>query len=197
MPLAERTKVMFLEAFEEMLKTKSTDKIRIKELCARCGTTPQVFYYHFQDKYDLIAWTFLYDFVGSADEEPPTNSIDAFTAAFRRMRLREEYYKKVFSHSALGSISNYVIRFSQQLAKKCVKMLHGTDELTDEQLTELIFFSYGMMGTLSNWISGGSHHSEEELTAYHYSKLPDFLKPDADCFPFPREELLQMAGKQH
>ena len=60
--LKNQTKLLFAQKLEEMLQTIPMDKIRIIDLCKRCETIPQTFYYHFHDKYELVAWIFLYDF---------------------------------------------------------------------------------------------------------------------------------------
>lgn len=39
MKMKDRTKIMFAEELENMLKTTDMDKIRVVELCRRCGAT--------------------------------------------------------------------------------------------------------------------------------------------------------------
>ena len=45
--------------FAELARTKSIDKITVKDIVEACHITRQTFYYHFQDIYDLIAAIFL------------------------------------------------------------------------------------------------------------------------------------------
>lgn len=54
MTMQDRTKIMFAEQLETMLKTMPLDKIRIVDLCQQCGAAPPTFYYHFHDKYELV-----------------------------------------------------------------------------------------------------------------------------------------------
>ena len=63
-PIKDHTKWMFAEAILEIIKTKELSKIRITELCEYCNTDRQIFYYHFKDKYDLVAWIYQNDFNG-------------------------------------------------------------------------------------------------------------------------------------
>lgn len=58
MTLKNQTKLLFAQELEQMLKVMPMEKIRIVDLCKRCGTITQTFYYHFHDKYELVAWIF-------------------------------------------------------------------------------------------------------------------------------------------
>lgn len=43
--------------FAELARTKSIDKIRVKDIVEACHITRQTFYYHFQDLIDVIDWS--------------------------------------------------------------------------------------------------------------------------------------------
>ena len=60
--MKDRTKQALAKALQDLLRTKTLEEVRVSELCARCDLQRQSFYYHFQDKYDLVAWIFLQDF---------------------------------------------------------------------------------------------------------------------------------------
>ena len=40
------------------MKKKPLDKIRITEICQAAEIERSTFYYHFEDKYELVAWIF-------------------------------------------------------------------------------------------------------------------------------------------
>lgn len=48
------TKKAILSAFQDLLQEKSFDKITVSAVVARCGISPNTFYYHFSDIYDLL-----------------------------------------------------------------------------------------------------------------------------------------------
>lgn len=45
------------KAFMEISKTKSVDKITVKDLVEACHISRQTFYYHFQDILEVIEWS--------------------------------------------------------------------------------------------------------------------------------------------
>ena len=50
-------KGLIAQAFKNLAKQKSIDKITVKALIEACGNSRQTFYYHFQDIMDVISWT--------------------------------------------------------------------------------------------------------------------------------------------
>ena len=58
MTASKRTKQLLATGLKELAATTPLRKIRVGELCARCGVDRRTFYYHFRDIYDLAAWIF-------------------------------------------------------------------------------------------------------------------------------------------
>lgn len=52
--MALLTQKAILTTFEEMLEEMPFDKITVSALVRRCGVSPNTFYYHYQDIYDLL-----------------------------------------------------------------------------------------------------------------------------------------------
>ncbi len=82
--MAERTKIWIADKMKELMKAKPLDKIRVTEICRVAEIERPTFYYHFKDKYDLVAWIFLSD----AYE---TDVISAESAAQGMAKMRQEF----------------------------------------------------------------------------------------------------------
>ena len=54
MPESNLTKKAIALSAKELTKEKPYDKISISDIADRCGIKRQTFYYHFQDKYELL-----------------------------------------------------------------------------------------------------------------------------------------------
>ena len=52
--MANFTKKAILSTFQDLLLEKPFDKITVSAIVARCGISPNTFYYHFADIYDLL-----------------------------------------------------------------------------------------------------------------------------------------------
>lgn len=53
-----QTKRILAELLQEMLQTKSLEKITVKQLVDACHINRQTFYYHFHDIYELVEYMF-------------------------------------------------------------------------------------------------------------------------------------------
>ena len=60
------TKQALSNCFERTYGRSSFEKIRIADICKRCGMNRKSFYYHFKDKYDLLNWIFDTEFISFA-----------------------------------------------------------------------------------------------------------------------------------
>ena len=58
MIVRQTTKEILAASIMELAKTRSVEKITVKEIVQNCGLTPTTFYHHFQDKYQLLAWIY-------------------------------------------------------------------------------------------------------------------------------------------
>ena len=67
MSIHDNTKNSFAEAIKKLLLTKDLHQIRVKELCDMVGAKRPTFYYHFQDKYELISWIYEKDMKQAID----------------------------------------------------------------------------------------------------------------------------------
>ena len=52
------TKKAIATALKSLILEKPFDKISIADLTKACGLNRQTFYYHFQDKYELLTWIY-------------------------------------------------------------------------------------------------------------------------------------------
>jgi len=63
------TKRLLADVLKRLVKKKSLEKISVCELVEAACLNRQTFYYHFQDKQELIWWIFDYDFSHLKDKK--------------------------------------------------------------------------------------------------------------------------------
>lgn len=56
--MSKLTQQAMAHAVTELLRTKTLDKITIRDITDACGLTRNTFYYHFHDIYELLGWLF-------------------------------------------------------------------------------------------------------------------------------------------
>ncbi|KRL44774.1 transcriptional regulator, tetR family protein [Companilactobacillus mindensis DSM 14500] len=181
--LKNRTKILFAETFERMIKTTPIDKIRIVDLCKKCNTIPQTFYYHFHDKYELIAWIFLRDFSRTYDADTPEYSISSIVDNLTNMNKLRSFYQKTYTDDSQNSINQYIQKFNLETAKIAVETVFKTS-LSRKQLYEIKYHSYGTMGLFKEWLDDDTFISITDLATFQYDHTPEFLKIAYQNFSF-------------
>lgn len=183
MALTTQTKLQFAATLEEMLQTTPMDKIRITALCKKCGTIPQTFYYHFHDKYELVAWIFRYDFAQVYNDTHAKFSPATITANLTQMAKRRLFYQKTYSEHAQNSIDQYIQRFNVQTASQAIEA-YFERPVTKQQLMHIKYHSYGMMGLFKEWLKDDTTQTITEIAAFQYALTPDFLRKAYQNYAF-------------
>ena len=194
MQMKNRTKIMFAEELENMLKDMPLEKVRVAKLCERCGATPPTFYYYFHDKYELVAWMFLQDFSFAVGDKTPEYSPEVLNTVSRQFEKRKVFYQKAYTDQSQNSISEYTQAFNLQLAADVVKH-HTGENLTSEQLLAVKYHVYGVMGMFREWLYS-ENMTIEELNAFCYERTPDFLKEAFSVYRYSTDDILQRTGKK-
>lgn len=89
-------------ALKELLKEKPLQKIRVHDLTDRCGLYRQTFYYHFEDVYDLLDWSFQQDIEGMALWQVRyATREDALSALLDELDGHRSYYAEVLNTRTL------------------------------------------------------------------------------------------------
>ncbi len=173
--MKNQTKELFAEQLYKLLTVKSFEKIQVKDLCQSAGTSRQTFYYHFQDKYDLIAWIFLQDYRSVFDHPDPDDYADNLKRVLDIIYMKRSFYKQVFTEHSQNSISNYIQQFDIDMGVQAVKDYYGLDEVTEEQLYLIKYHSYGTIHMTIEWLLHQNRMTAEEFAAIQLKSMPDFL----------------------
>ena len=189
MTMKDRTKLMFAEALEKILENKPFDKVRVLDLCKRCETTPQTFYYHFHDKYELAAWIFLHDFAYIVGDAEPDYSPQRLTEMTNHLVTRRIFYQRAYNDHSQNAVNTYMFNFNLQNAKKIVKEVTG-EEITSDQMVQLKYHMYGVMGVFYELIYETLEMNAEEMSAFLYDKTPDFMKAAYAGYSYKSDEIL-------
>lgn len=193
MQMKDRTKIMFADTLEEMLREMPLDKVRVARLCSRCGASTPTFYYYFHDKYELVAWMFLQDFASAFADQDPEYTPERMNRSTIRFAERRNFYQKAFDDRSQNSIGKYLIDFNLQISREAVKYYTGKD-LTADQEFAVKYHIYGVSGMFIEWLFG-KDLSAEYLNTSLYDRTPDFLREAFAVFPYSTDNLLSRTGK--
>lgn len=93
-----RTRTELASALKELLKEKPLSKIRVHDLTDYCGLYRQTFYYHFEDVYALLDWSFQQDIKSMVYWQSQYATMgDALTALLIEVDDHRNYYAEVLN----------------------------------------------------------------------------------------------------
>lgn len=160
------TKLKLAKAFKKLMETKSFEDITITEITNACGLTRVAFYYHFEDKYQLLNWIF-----GTEIMEPFTEGI-SYDNWHKKLEVALVTIKgdKVFYRNAIDYDREEFTRFMSDACKEIISRVIDDmvkDEFTidkkDKNFMEE-FFAYGITGTIVHWVRQGMPDSPNKIS---------------------------------
>ncbi len=163
----EKTKLLIAGSLRKLMKKKSLDKIKIREIVEDCGVNRQTFYYHFQDIYALVEWIYTYD--GRQILERHKDDDDWMPVIQEMFDYLEEYQDEIrcvvnskadkffhdFIYEKIGSVSRLVV---ETVANKMKVDDYHKSFIAD-------FYTYAVCGVVECWMKNrnATRMSSEEL----------------------------------
>jgi probable dihydroxyacetone kinase regulator len=156
MSIKDSTKLLFAEAIQDIIKTTPLSKLRVKDLCDKCGTERQTFYYHFKDKFDLVGWIFEQDIKDALEMTNGKHSLEEITHALNKMREKQVFYKKAFDDNSQNAIRYYIQDYDVNILMQILKKHLSVSKLDEEMIFAIKYHSYGYLNYTIEWLTGNS-----------------------------------------
>ncbi|MBO7710573.1 MAG: TetR family transcriptional regulator [Lachnospiraceae bacterium] len=169
--MAERTKLWIADKMKELMKRKPIDKIRITEICQSAEIERSTFYYHFKDKYDLVAWIFFY----SATD---VNLLDLHEAAnhIRQMKNDILFYKNAYEDHSQNALWQSMLEYFVDGYTKIAKAKLKTDTLDAQLAFSIRLYCYGGIWMSKEWILQDNITSAETIIQMMFQSMPQSLR---------------------
>lgn len=174
--MENRTKNLIADQLEMLVTEGDFEKVRVKELCQRCGIERATFYYHFHDKYDVVAWMFDREFAQAASEARGAEPVATFAATFERLADRRDFWRKVFADRSRYSISCYLQVFNVDYGRDAVLRFTGARALSEARLLSIQHASFGNIGCAIDWLFGKTPLSPLQFAELLVNAMPDLLR---------------------
>lgn len=169
--MSDRTKIWIADIMKRLMKSKSIDKIRITQICSEAEIERSTFYYHFKDKYDLVAWIFFHDaFV--------TDVISVESAAESMNRMRKDYlfYKRAYEDNSQNPLWQYMLEyFDNRYCQEAMRLLHA-DSLDTQTKYSIRLYCYGAVGMTREWLLTDNIAPAETVVEMMFQSMPERLR---------------------
>lgn len=159
--MAHNSKSIIMDTMRELATKGKFDKATVDSITKASELTRGSFYYHFQNKYDVIEQMFVYDvgeFTFQTDEEFFT-SMERVLCALVEHRA---YYVKVFT---IFEFRAYLYRYFEDVVGKWFAPKAGVDFQPDQLRFVTRLIAYGWTAFICKWGGEGFRESPAELIA--------------------------------
>ena len=151
------TKQAIAAGVKDLMTTKSFASISVSDIARRCHINRNTFYYHFQDKYQVITWIFYNETtpIVCGGMHPDCWS-DSLFALCRVMQKDRAFYLNALSVAGQNSFTQCLLDFYQSLVVSLLRNADRAGSLTEEDVSFVSrFYAYALIGTVLEWAKDG------------------------------------------
>lgn len=169
--MADRTKLWIADKMKKLMTKKPINKIRVTEICDAAEIERSTFYYHFKDKYELVAWIFYQ----SASQ---VNIIDLKQAAQSMKEMKNEmlFYKRAYEDTSQNALWQYMYEYFVKEYTNLAMEMSGKEVLDEQVKFSIKLYCYGTVGMTKDWVLEDNVTSAETIVAMMFQSMPSFLR---------------------
>lgn len=150
------TKQALANALKALMAKKSFAKICVSDIVDHCALTRQTFYYHFQDKYDLMNWIYYTETARfMASYATLDHWTDGLTDLCRYMQKNKTFYINALSTTGPNSFPEYLYGYIRSISMSAVENLMGAAFDREQWDFFVRFFSTAFVSFIVRWSNEG------------------------------------------
>ena len=165
--MADKTKLWIADKMKELMREKTLDKIRIAEICKVAGIRRGTFYYHFMDKYELVAWLFF-----QAVERSNVIDIHDIAEGMKQMMNEMLIYKSAYEDISQNALWQYMLEYFVDKYTTLAKEISGFKTLDAQFLFSIRLYCYGTICMIKEWILKDNTTSAETVVTMIFHSMP-------------------------
>lgn len=166
------TKEYIACVFQELLKRESFDALSVQSIAAACGLSRTTFYRFFQDKYDLLIWSY----TGQIDEicGHVSSERDRLARILELLYRNRQFFRKVLKSDKEKILEDCIFQRSVRSIRARLLLEPDIQCLSDDLSAKIEFCCAGTQYIVKKWLLGDS------------GEAPDVIADRIlDCFPEP------------
>lgn len=142
------TKRAYAGALRELMKTTPFEKITVAQICEKYGMSRNSFYYHFKDKFDLVAWIFDEEYVDLVNNRSftPWGFMEVLCGYLYDNR---DFYRKVLKDQGQNSFSEHFEEFIYPLMQNQLHVECGCENIPPICID---FMADGFICSIRRWL---------------------------------------------
>lgn len=160
------TKRALANALKALMQEIPFARISVADICDKCDMNRKSFYYHFQDKYELLNWIFDMEFIEWIGQNSAEQSIEEMTALFRILYDNRGFYRNALSVQGQNSLSEHIREIALPVLQNRLQEALSSEESTAFYLE---FFLDALLGAILRWIRDENCEPPELFIPHFFS----------------------------
>lgn len=158
------TKKAIASALKSLIATKPFSKISVSDITNTCGLNRQTFYYHFQDKYELLTWIYYTEgFTFVVDGITFENWDKKILLLLEIMKKEQPFYCHTIKSDS-QYFMDYLLEITSALFQEAINALDIHQKIASEQKQFFSdFYAYGICGVILSWVKSNMKEPPEEI----------------------------------
>ena len=167
-----QTKRQLSASLKKFMKKKIFSKITIKEIIEDCNVNRKTFYYHFEDIYALLRWTFEQEAIEIVKKfDLKTDYTDAILFVMGFVEQNDHILNCAIDSIGICEMKRFFYKDFCELTRSIIKLAEKETETNlDKDYEDFLvsFYTEALGGTLLDWITNPGNLNKE-LTAQRLS----------------------------
>lgn len=157
------TKKALAAALQELMGQMPFEKIKISDICEKCGLNRKSFYYHFKDKYDLVNWIFDIEFFQEISKPEYYDANDFLSNLCRYFYDNRDFYRRAMRIEGQNSFQEHFREMTGTLLEQFLKNTMPDIKNSDFYI---MFYTDAIVGAFVRWLE-----SKECMPPEQFQKL--------------------------
>ena len=162
---ANITEEAIANTMKQLMEETPFDHITTADIINRCGISRKTFYYHFQDKYDLVNWIFSVEVIdGILKNTKIDNLSECYLNLCRYIRDNKTFCTNAINASGQNCFIQFLYGYVDKQINILCKDAINKKILSSDDIKFLIdYYYYAFIGVFKTWINTNMKDSPEVI----------------------------------
>lgn len=155
--MSQMTKNALADSLKALLELRPVDKITISDITDDCGVNRMTFYYHFQDIYDLLEWSWIREANKVLNGKKTYDTWQqGFLQIFNAVSENKQIVMNIYHSVNREQIEIYLYKLTYDLLFGVIEENAAGMEVRDDDKRFIAdFYKYAFVGLILDWIRNG------------------------------------------
>lgn len=158
--MSNNCRTLIMDTMKQLVVKKNFDKISINSITKECNLTRGSFYYHFQNKYELLEEIFIHD-IGEVKVNTDEDIYNSAHAVLTALASNKDFYYKAFKPV---DFRTFLYNFFQRYILEWIESKTYNSSLQESQKVFIVrIINYSLVGMLIKWAYTNFDESVDSL----------------------------------